>query len=412
MMQQGRFHNIRATGLLSSQRLISVSLLITLSACQGTPEQSPAITRHDSVGVHIIENGAGRTSRANQWTVAPRPFLDIGMVAGPEEYRLYRVADARILRDTSVLVVNAGSQQVRHFDAAGRFLSAFGRAGEGPGEFRSPWRISPFGEDTVAVWDRRLLRIAIFTLSGTFVRQIALEGAGAHPTLVAAFPDGSFLMRNYRYDLPKSGFGTSRFTLTRYSSTGASPDSLGAYFLGRYGIVRFGNIVTIRPPVFGAQGEVAASDARFWVGSGKAYEIARYDLAGRLLDIVRWHGPSREIASADVDAYWTRALAGLTGTARQRVEQMREATPVSDRFPAYAALQVADQGRLWVQAYRRPRASEVDTWWVFGVDGELMATAAIPSTLHVTDIDGQLVLGIERDSLDVEHVRIYQLQGN
>ena len=46
-----------------------------------------------------------------------------------------RLFSTRSLADGRIVVSNAGSHELRVFDAQGRHLHSFGRQGEGPGEF-------------------------------------------------------------------------------------------------------------------------------------------------------------------------------------------------------------------------------------------------------------------------------------
>ncbi|MFQ6045196.1 MAG: hypothetical protein ACE5PT_02405 [Gemmatimonadales bacterium] len=48
-------------------------------------------------------------------------------------------------------------------------------------------------------------------------------------------------------------------------------------------------------------------------------------------------------------------------------------------------------------------------WWVFDDGGVLVARAELPFTFRATEITDEHVLGVERDSLEVEHVRLYDL---
>ncbi len=385
----------------------SVLALALLAGCRSADKRTTDVVMRDSADVRIIENGTRLAEAAPSWVASPQPALDIGVVEGPEEYRLFRVADALLLPDGGVLLVNAGTAEIRHFDGTGAFVSAFGRSGEGPGEFRVPTRIDRYGADSVVVWDEPLRRLSVFTLSGTFGRQVRPEQQAANPSLVTAFADGSVLIRDDRFDIPASGFNDMDFTLVRYSPVGAFEDSAGTYYYGRIG--RLGDVGMIGSPVFGAGGAVAGCTSGFWIADGRTYEVRRHGPDGTLLAIVRWSGPARSVEPEDVDAHWSKRGQGLTGDDRRRMERMREVTPVEDQFPATSGLQAAPGGGLWVEAYRPPRATGPATWWVFDEGGTLVGTAAIPATLRITDIGNDVVLGIERDSLDIEHVRLYRL---
>ena len=95
---------------------------------------------------------------------------------------------------------------------------------------------------------------------------------------------------------------------------------------------------------------------------------------------------------------------------RRRTEHMRDATPVSDEFPAHYYVLVDELDRVWVQEYRRPLAEGPNHWWVFDSDGSLVAHAETPVGLRVTTVSEAGMFCIERDSLDVEHVRVYRIE--
>jgi hypothetical protein len=48
-------------------------------------------------------------------------------------------------------------------------------------------------------------------------------------------------------------------------------------------------------------------------------------------------------------------------------------------------------------------------WTVFGRDGLFLGTVDLPPRLQVFEIDATSILGLWRDDLDVEYVRVYSL---
>lgn len=102
------------------------------------------------------------------WTLSETPILEIGVREGPDEYQLHRVMGSLRLEDGRVVVLNAGSRELRYFDPGGRFLSSVGSRGEGPGEFEAPVSLRRTAEGDVQVWDRDLLRGSIFEPDGAF----------------------------------------------------------------------------------------------------------------------------------------------------------------------------------------------------------------------------------------------------
>ena len=50
-----------------------------------------------------------------------------------------------VMRDGRIITLHVSESVLRVFDANGRFLAMFGRAGDGPGEFRTPLAAGRFG---------------------------------------------------------------------------------------------------------------------------------------------------------------------------------------------------------------------------------------------------------------------------
>lgn len=113
--------------------------------------------------------GGDGGSAVARWSLAPQPEVEIGVVEGEEPYLLHDVAGAVELEDGRIVVLNAGSHEVRIYDGEGRHLRSLGREGDGPGEFRGPARLRHVGGDTVEVVDEELRRTTRLTLDGEVV---------------------------------------------------------------------------------------------------------------------------------------------------------------------------------------------------------------------------------------------------
>ena len=79
-----------------------------------------------------------------------------------------------------------------------------------------------------------------------------------------------------------------------------------------------------------------------------------------------------------------------------------------DSLPAYRALQVDSEGRVWVAS---PATGEpaVSQWRVFSQEGLTVEVIELPVTSTVLDAEGYRLLLLERDSLDVETVVVRRL---
>jgi hypothetical protein len=103
------------------------------------------------------------------WTVSDSPRIEIGIREGADEYQLHRAVGSVRLDDDRIVVLNAGSQELRFYDTEGLFLKAVGRNGEGPGEFQDPGSLRRTSDGRLQVWDGGLLRLSIFDADGAFV---------------------------------------------------------------------------------------------------------------------------------------------------------------------------------------------------------------------------------------------------
>jgi hypothetical protein len=82
-----------------------------------------------------------------------------------------------VLKDGTVFVLDTKDSRVKVFDAKGKFLRAFGKAGQGPGEMNQPVGILITPENEVLVEDALNQRLAVFGLDGTFSRHISTAKA-------------------------------------------------------------------------------------------------------------------------------------------------------------------------------------------------------------------------------------------
>ncbi len=72
------------------------------------------------------------------------------------------------------------------------------------------------------------------------------------------------------------------------------------------------------------------------------------------------------------------------------------------------AMQADAAKNLWVVDHSRPGV-EQNSWTVFNADGELLGSITLPGGFWPSDIGRDYILGQWRDSLDVAHVRLYDL---
>ncbi|HEX7051634.1 MAG TPA: hypothetical protein VF188_15625 [Longimicrobiales bacterium] len=398
---------------------LSAALAATLAAWAcgfGDAPGGDGQTVRDSAGIRIVENGAPQWRDGRAWRLASAPALDIGRVDGPEETQLHRVVGAVRLGDGTIVVANAGTGEVRWFDGAGGYLAGAGREGGGPGEFRRLSWIGRVAGDSVYAWDSSLRRLSVFH-AGRFIRDVRghLPEERAYPTARGVLRDGSLLVTPGAVYVPEERLGVQRppMPLWILSRAGEPLVTLGP-FPGASVNLRAAATpgAWIRTPVpFGAATLVAAAGDRIAVGDNAAYEVRFYASTGELIArIRRTDATPRTVRPEDLAAELERRLSGVPP-----VEEIREGirasfreTPAPETLPYYQALVADGEGNLWVRRYAAP-AEPAAVWDVFGPDGRWLGPVSTPDGFEVTDIGADYVLGIWKDELDVEHVRMYHL---
>jgi len=139
------------------------------------------------------------------------------------------------------------------------------------------------------------------------------------------------------------------------------------------------------------------------------YQIAVYG-SGPLPDrIIRREGLDPTVTQTGVDSLWSERLAGLEEPeARQGVRELSSVTPYPERRVAYGDIAVDSEGCLWVGEYRF--GSDPPTRFdVFDAGGRWLGEMQVPEGFEVFEIGTDYVLGVQRDELEVEHVRMYGL---
>ena len=157
------------------------TMLLGIIGCQQDAEPTGRLDTEmrDSAGIRIVENTRPTTGSRLDWQIGPEPAVSIGVLEGDDPYMLFAVRDATILSDGRIIVVNAGTIELRVFDAEGTYLETWGGEGEGPGEFRTLRHIEPLPNDSVIVWGWLDPTMTVFDPAGNFSRSVRSDRSAA-----------------------------------------------------------------------------------------------------------------------------------------------------------------------------------------------------------------------------------------
>ncbi|MEW5927216.1 MAG: 6-bladed beta-propeller [Gemmatimonadota bacterium] len=401
---------MRSSALLPAACLV---LLPALAACGGDARAAGPVVR-DSAGVRIVENSAPAWKEGQGWRLSAEPALDIGMVEGPPEYQFGRVTGAVRLGDGTVVVADNQSRNLRSFDRTGRHLRTIGREGGGPGEFMTLGSLAAHG-DSLVVGDYDNRRVSVFAPDGKLVRTVPLDAGGTEAFIrtLGPFRDGSVLLASENIT-DQSGLSRDSVTYLRLGPAGGSPRQLGR-FPGdeRFTQAQEGGPVNTGPRAFGRSAAVAAVPDGFFYGSSDRLEIGRYDESGKLLRLVRAPHSPRPVTPADVESFKEVRRRVLQDPRRARlrplIEKSLAAMPYPETMPAHGEIRADPAGGLWVSDFR-VSPDDAGRWTVFDPEGRMLGTVATPARFRVFDVGTDYVLGVWRDDMDVEHVRMYSLE--
>jgi len=410
------------------RRLRQVVLVTVVGCMVGCGREDPATDQaptpasgfspRDSAGILISVTPGGEARAPIGWTVDSLPELVIGAADDPSQ-GLYRVQGLDGLPGGGVVVVDAGSRELRFFDSLGQLESRVGRKGEGPGEFDDPVLVPMTGVDSLLLWDNRLLRFQVFSRDGRDHRTVLLRerwpAGGRAP--IGAIGLHQMLVRRYEatWFVPASEqtTGAKRDTVDYiwYDPATGAETAIASVLVTRTFVYKSRG----RPPVsdmipFAANPSAAVTSDGMVLANGPISEARDFDPEGRLRRIFRVEEQSRPITSEMVDAFIAERLSGTpSGSSRDFLREFLSAMPIPDSLPAFEELLVDSQGWLWAETYDRDPYNP-GSWMIFDRDGRARGTIQTPPGLQVKKIGDDFILGIWVDDLGVEYVRRYRLR--
>jgi hypothetical protein len=398
---------------------IALAAGLVLAACGGdrAPSARSAALVRDSAGIRIVENVGPTWAPDEVWTVAPEPRLEIGVLDGPASLILDGVRTPRLRSDGGVVLANGGTGEVRSYAGDGTLAWRSGGFGEGPGEFRSVSWLDVLPGDSVIVWDVRARRVTVLAPDGALARSYGAEppqnAPMAAPTGVL---DGDRLLISGGVSFSSNAAGTTDEAVWPESPhfVGDRRGGLGRRLVTvrttEMRLQRTPGSVSIGDLPFARRGFVTAAGDRVVTGASPEATLTWFDLDGRPMQVARWPHEARPVDDALVEAWVQGRLAeNDEPQVRRYYRELVEGVALPERVPGFTALRVDDRGHAWVKQWRAPGATGAAPWWVFSPEGVLLGQVELPDGLEVSEITATAVVGVARDDLGVERVRIHAL---
>ena len=148
---------------------------------------------------------------------------------------------------------------------------------------------------------------------------------------------------------------------------------------------------------------------RAYIGMADDFEIEVWSFDGSLQQRWRRSMDGLAVNPGDVDDYLAvespdTQIAGELQDLQRRFTPL----PVPETYPAYTRFVLDATDHLWVEHFRTPRR-RLHLWSVFDRDGVWLGEVEVPPTFEITDVGEDYVLGVYRDELDEQSIRLYGL---
>lgn len=385
-----------------------VAAAVALSACESAAPDSG-----DS-------GGAGPVwAPGEEWRVAEDPRVTIGSLDGPEA--IGAIAGSALLGDGRVVLADRADSQIRVYSAGGTRVAAFGRAGQGPGEFRQLGGVAAFaGEDSLLAFELGVpfsaSRLSVFTPDGVFVRSVPAPTFDT-PFYHGAQEDGSVLARASTSieDLmrdPPPGVSREAIMYQRIATDGQQVGTFGPFPGGER--VRQGEATG---SVFFGRSTILAAGSRYlYVGDNDQFEIDVYDVdTGEVVRRIERPYEAVRVDPAVVERQRDEMRDALEAAAAAMLPVdftagmlSPEDTPARETLPAFSRIVEDAVGNVWVQHYRSV-SSDPQTWSVFDREGVWLGEVGFPGELDVRAIGRDAMLVSTTDDLDVAYLHVYPL---
>ncbi len=372
------------------------------------------------------------------YRVPEEPRIQIGSVDG-DASAFFGVTDAIRLRDGGFLVADGGSRALKFFDSRGAYVRSVGRAGDGPGEFRGLYRVVELEDGRIAALDVILARVTLFSADGgrdhTYRLPRGLDGTERGVEARGLLANGSVVgLREVEGAGAETRYGDYPGSLLVYSSPVVQPvlvDTLGRVSsflkpipgtetLSQRSVSRDTETIRIDgqfvPIPFLRQLLVAARGDRIAIGPLGGYFVGTFDGDGTMRTSFGGSLPKQVpegVREAWVDEWVSRfERRSERSEWRGRYEAFLSSGSASTVLPAFTALAIQADGKVWREAYD-PELEESDpSRWIVADPSRQVGssgTVTLPAGFRPYDIGPDYVLGVWKDVLGIEYVRLHDL---
>lgn len=393
---------------------VSIAVLLALAAplgCSGSERPAPPVERTVVDGVEVVTSHRPAWAPDEGWRLAPEPEVAIGDDEEDPRYLFGDVIGAVRLSDGTIVVGDAQTEELRYFGSAGDNVRVVGSGGEGPGQFNRLAEVHRCGRGTVYARDLGRDELNVFDASGRFVERHPFEeNAGVSVYVgLSCNEEGQLLAMDWGDEFGgESRQGHYRTTVHIWL---LDPQGHVLHDFGPFpGVDRLGLSLGSIPHPLGKTPAKALGEGHAYIGTADEFEIEVRSLEGELVRGVRRSVEPGAITGDHIERHLEFAARDDSRDAEELSRYGFDAENSPATFPAYSRFLLDTSGHLWVENYRMPwEEAELRRWSVFDPEGVWLGDVEVPPTFEITDIGDDHVLGVFRDELEQESVRLYPL---
>lgn len=378
----------------------SVIMIVTSACSSGGADDVPTASYEQEV---IVVNDSAITELGYETP----PVAVVGGVDERAGYALTAIPTGVILGDGRFLLSDRHSRQIRSYSMYGEFIEAWGRRGEGPGEFSILGWIGLAIDSTLSAWDPSLARLTFFDFDGSVLRTVQTEPiftAQRRLDFLGYFQDGSFPLRADHLDpLSRNAYaeGESKLFVRGFRANGKFSDVL----LVAEGDDRFvhsgpGRGLTITfSPIFGSRGLLTMAGGALVYGSTGTGELLFLNETG---DTIAWRMlsiPRVKPTDEDVRLALAERMPRTSQMGSDEFAEGLSLAPVGEELPAFEFLIGDSNGSVWIGEHV---ASTVASRRWLGIDreGRILGALNLPRPWEIIAINDGFVLVVVTDDLD------------
>lgn len=165
--------------------------------------------------------------------------------------------------------------------------------------------------------------------------------------------------------------------------------------------------------VHGRRSVVAGAPYGLVVGEAQSPQVYLLTLEGDVVTSWTVPGGAEPVSDFELRFQQERELDATQRFGPSVVSELRknqESYEYPEFFPPYDRLLISNESDVWIRDYRKP-SEDYETWSVFGLEqAEPRRRVRLPLRFRLHAVRGAELVGVWRNELDEEFVRIYSLR--